>query len=156
MTSEESPESARRLRRKPERRGIHWKSRTRLFGIPLVHVAIGRDAKGRVRVAKGFIAIGQFAVGGITFAQFGIGILFGLGQVVFGLTAIGQVAGGLLVSVGQIAVGVVAIGQLAAGLYAIGQVGWGTYLWTPERMDLEAVALLNTVYLRFMQLLGIQ
>ena len=68
--------------------GVDWKSSQTLFGYPLLHVAFGRDEHGRLRVAKGIIAIGQFAVGAITVAQFGVGLLFGFGQFIVGLTAI--------------------------------------------------------------------
>ena len=40
--------------------GYEYKSKQTLFGWPLVHVAFGRDAKGKLRVAKGVIAVGQF------------------------------------------------------------------------------------------------
>lgn len=127
-------------------RGFEWKTRAALFGIPLIHVAFGRDPAGRLRVAKGFIAVGQFALGGITVAQFGVGLIFGLGQCVCGLAAVGQVAAGLLFAIGQIATSILAVGQVAVGLYALGQVAWGRYLWTPDRVDMEAVALFYTIY----------
>lgn len=102
--------------------GYEWKSEQTLFGLPLVHVAVGRDARGKLRVAKGIIAIGQFAVGGIVVAQFGVGAVFGLGQFVaapisvaqfaFGLAAIGQFAIGLLFGLGMIATGWKAIGLI--------------------------------------------
>jgi len=133
-----------------------WKSRASLFGIPLVHVAFGRDAGGRLRIAKGFIAIGQFAFGAITVAQFGVGLIFGLGQFMCGLAVVGQVAAGVLVAVGQLATGLIAVGQVAAGLYALAQAGWGRYLWTPTHVDMEAVALFHTIYFKLAQLVGLQ
>ncbi|MCA1959171.1 MAG: hypothetical protein LDL33_00135 [Desulfomonile sp.] len=136
--------------------GYEWKSRAALFGIPLVHVAFGRDSAGRRRVAKGFIAIGRFAFGAITVAQFGVGLIFGLGQFVCGLTAVGQVAAGILVAIGQAATGLIAVGQVAAGLYALAQVGYGRYLWTPTHIDMEAVALFHTIYFKLAQLVGLE
>ena len=118
--------------------GFEWKSSKTFYGYPLVHIAFGRDAERRLRIARGVIAIGQFGVGLITFAQFGIGILFGFGQVVIGFTAVAQVAISLLFGVGQFATGYVAIGQLALGFYALCQVGFAKYLWTPEIRDAEA------------------
>lgn len=98
--------------------GFEWKSETTFFGLPLVHIAIGWDLNtGRLRVARGIIAIGQFGFGVITIAQFGIGLLFGLGQFIFGIVVIGQFAGGVLFALGQFAVGMYAIGQFAAGKY---------------------------------------
>jgi len=135
--------------------GLEWKSRTTVLGFPLVHVAFGRDAQGRLRVAKGIIAVGQFAVGLITLAQFGIGILFGFGQFLVGLTVIAQFAGGLLLGIGQFATGFMVVGQVVVGIYAICQVGWAKYMWGPDRTDMEAVAMFSTILLRIRQILGI-
>jgi len=134
--------------------GIDWKSRTKICGIPLIHVAFGRNNKGKRRVAKGFIAIGQFAVGAVTIAQFGIGIVFGVGQFMLGLTAFGQLAFGLIIAVGQIAAGTVTIGQLVTGIYGLAQAGWVKYMWSYARVDMEAVALYCTIQLRIEQWLG--
>ena len=65
-----------------------------LGGYPLVHIAFGKDSRGKWRVAKGVIAIGQFALGLITVAQFGVGLLFGFGQFLFGGVVLAQFAGG--------------------------------------------------------------
>jgi hypothetical protein len=138
------------------RRSYEWKSRAALFGIPLVHVAFGREPSGRLRIAKGFVAVGQFAFGGVTVAQFGVGLIFGFGQCVCGLIAAGQIAAGLLLAIGQLTTGLIAVGQLSMGLYALGQAGWGRYLWTPNRVDMEAVALFHTLYLKLAQLVGLQ
>jgi hypothetical protein len=82
--------------------GFEWRSRAHLFGIPIVHVAFGRDAAGKLRVARGliaagqvaygFLAIGQFAAGVVTVAQFGIGLVFGIGQFILAGVAVGQFA----------------------------------------------------------------
>ncbi len=102
--------------------GYEYKSKQRIFGMPLVHVAFGRDKNGKMRVARGFIAIGQFGVGAITIAQFGIGFIFGLGQFVLAPIAIGQFAGGLF-AVGQFGLGVIGgLGQIATGIWAKGMV----------------------------------
>ena len=39
--------------------GYEWKSPQTLWGWPLVHIAFGRDAKGKLRVAKGIVAPNQ-------------------------------------------------------------------------------------------------
>ena len=67
--------------------GYEWRTDAELLGLPIIHVAFGRK-NGKLRVAKGIVAIGQFAFGMITIAQFGVGLLFGLGQFIFGFTAI--------------------------------------------------------------------
>lgn len=119
--------------------GIDWKSKTTVYGYPLVHVAFGQDLQRKTRVAKGVIAIGQFAVGVIAIAQFGIGFLFGFGQFILGFTAVAQFAGALLIGVGQFAGGYVAIGQVVFAYYGLAQEGLAKYLWSVERKDAEAV-----------------
>lgn len=126
--------------------GFEWRSATEVLGWPLVHVAVGRDSRGRLRVAKGIIAIGQFGVGLITVAQFGLGFLAGLGQVICGLTAIAQVAITAWFALGQVAVGYVAIGQAAVGYYALGQVAVGRHLWTPGQRDPAAAAFFRSLW----------
>ena len=120
-------------------RGIDWKSKRTLWGYPLVHVAFGRDARGRLRVARGIIAIGQFAIGLVAVAQVGIGILFGFGQVMLGFTALAQVAIAGLFGVGQFATGYIAIGQVVAGVYGLAQTGIAEHMWSSARADPEAV-----------------
>ena len=53
---------------------MDWKSRATVLDYPFVHIVFGRDVQGRLWVARGVIAIGQFAVGLITVAQFGLGL----------------------------------------------------------------------------------
>jgi len=119
--------------------GFEWHSGMEFYGYPLVCIAGGKDENGRMRVAKGWLAIGQFAIGLIAFAQVGIGALFGFGQCIFGVTAIAQAAITPLFGVGQIATGYVAIGQLAMGYYALGQVAVGIHTWMPGHSDPAAV-----------------
>lgn len=120
--------------------GFDWRSTQTFFGYPLIHVAFGKDPRGKRRVAKGIIAIGQFAVGLITIAQFGVGLLFGFGQCIFGFTALAQIALALYFGVGQIATGYVAVGQVVLAHYGLAQVGWASHLWSPEQRDPQAVA----------------
>jgi predicted Ser/Thr protein kinase len=95
--------------------GFEWKSKTTILGIPLVHIAFGRGRDRRWRVARGILAIGQFAVGIVTFAQFGIS-LFGVGQFLLGWAVAAQFAGASLAGLGQFASGAVfSMGQLALG-----------------------------------------
>jgi len=55
--------------------GIEYKSKTTLFGLPLLHISF-KYAPNKMPVpAKGIIAIGQFAAGIVTISQFGIGII---------------------------------------------------------------------------------
>jgi hypothetical protein len=119
--------------------GYDWKTKTSFYGWPLVHVSVGKDRNGKLRVAKGWIAIGQFGIGLVTVAQFGIGVLFGFGQFIIGITAIAQFAAALLFGLGQFASGYVAIGQIAFGYYALCQTGYGIHLWSQKASDPEAV-----------------
>jgi hypothetical protein len=120
--------------------GYEYKSRITVYGWPLVHVAFGRNPRGGFRVAKGIIAVGQFGIGLITFAQVGLGVLFGFGQAVAGLFAIGQVAPAVFFGIGQFTTGHVAIGQFAIGDWVLAQIGIGIHTWTSFSRDPEAVA----------------
>lgn len=122
--------------------GYEWKSSQTIYGIPLVHIAFGRDAQRRIRVAKGIIAIGQIGIGLITIAQFGIGILFGFGQFMLGATVIAQFAVAGYLGAGQFVVGYAALGQFVVAYYGIAQAGIAEYLWcpwNPARQDVEAL-----------------
>lgn len=118
--------------------GFTWRSSQTLYGWPLVHIAFGKDANGKFRIAKGWIAIGQFAIGLITIAQFGVGILFGFGQFILGLSAIAQFAFALFIGIGQFATGYYAIGQIVLAYYGIAQTGFANYLWSAHRKDPKA------------------
>jgi len=113
-------------------------------------VSFGQDERGRLKVAKGFIAIGHRAVGGITISQFGVGVV-SIGQFTLGIASIGQVALGVLTGIGQFGVGIFAVGQFVAGMYGRGQMGWAQYMWSPYRTDLEAVAMFDSVTWLFHQ-----
>ncbi|UCF71252.1 MAG: hypothetical protein JSW49_02945 [candidate division WOR-3 bacterium] len=130
-------------------RGFEWKSKQTVYGYPLIHVAFGRDAQNKVRVAKGVVAVGQFGIGLVTFAQFGIGILFGFGQFILGLTGIAQFAVTGLLGLGQFATGYIAVGQFALGYYVLAQIGFARYIWSQAVKDPEAIEffrqLLSTV-----------
>ncbi len=118
--------------------GYEWKSSRTCWGLPLVHIAFGRDDRGKRRVAKGVIAIGRFAVGLVTVAQFGVGLVFGLGQFMVGGAVLAQFAGGY-VALGQFAAGYAALGQFVLGYYGLGQIGLAQFLWSMTRKDGEAV-----------------
>lgn len=119
--------------------GFEWQSTRTFWGYPLVHIAFGRDRRGKLRVARGVIAIGQFAIGLITVAQFGVGILFGFGQFVAGLTVLAQFAAGVLLGIGQFATGYAAIGQFVFAYYGLGQLGLAKFMWGAGHRDPEAV-----------------
>jgi hypothetical protein len=55
--------------------GFEYKSDTTLLGWPLLHIAFKYRPNRMPVVARGVIAIGQFACGGFTLSQFGIGLI---------------------------------------------------------------------------------
>ena len=120
--------------------GVDWRTKASLGGYPLVHVAFGRDASGRRRVARGVVAVGQWAVGVVTIAQFGIAYVIGVGQFVLGPIVVAQFALALVLGLGQFATGVIAIGQVAAGWYVFALWGAGHHVWTATVQDPQAVA----------------
>jgi hypothetical protein len=101
--------------------GYEYRSQTKILGLPLLHLAYGYDpATGAPRVARGIVAIGNFAIGVVAVGGLALGI-FALGGLSLGLLAIGGIA------VGGIALGgvglalVLAVGGMAASLhYAMG------------------------------------
>lgn len=115
--------------------GVDYKTRATLFGLPLLHVASGQDPlTGRMRIARGIIAVGGMAqgvvacggvaMGGLALGGVSLGIIsyggLGLGVLVFGGLAVGLLGamGGL--AVGPMAMGAEAIGYFARGAHAIG------------------------------------
>jgi len=55
--------------------GFEYKSRLAVFGLPLVHISFKYRPNGVPAVARGILAIGQFACGLVTVSQFGIGVV---------------------------------------------------------------------------------
>ncbi len=118
------------------RRGFYeFRSKRTLLGWPLVHVVRGRDpATGRLKVAKGWIAVGDgvavggvavggaMAIGGVSVGgALSIGLLAIGGALGAGLFALGGVTMGLAVAVGGVAISAgLAIGGVAVGTFAIG------------------------------------
>lgn len=110
--------------------GIEYKSDQKFLGWPLLHIAQGIDPQtGRIRVARGVIAIGNFAFGliaiggfafgGIVIGGFGIGLLV-LAGVAAGVVAFGGIALALLVAAGGIAASfLIAVGGLAIAPHTI-------------------------------------
>jgi hypothetical protein len=117
--------------------GYEYKSKTELFGLPLVHVAHGMDpATGKVRIARGFVAIGGRARGVFAFGGEAIGVfafggaaigVFALGGFGIGLCTLSGLAIGLMLASGGLAVGGIAVGGLAVGYYALGGLGFGIH-----------------------------
>ncbi len=104
--------------------GYEYISKTKIKGIPLVHINIGyyRD----IRTAKGIIAIGNIAKGIIAFGGIAMG-LFTLGGISIGLISLGALTLGLLLSIGGLSLGSIAIGGIAVGLFSTGGMSIGLY-----------------------------
>ena len=81
--------------------GYEFKSKTTLFGLPLLHVSFKYRPNRRPVPARGIVAIGQFAAGVFVLAQFGVGA----------------------VCVSQFAVAGFALAQLAAAYALVAQIG---------------------------------
>lgn len=97
-----------------------YKSRRTLFGLPLLHINVGRGAMYR---ATGIVAIGLAARGVVAVGLVSLGVL-AVGAVSVGLLAAGAAAlGGA--ATGAVAVGYVAVGSLAVGKVAIGSLAIG-------------------------------
>ena len=127
-----------------------FSSHLRVLGLPLVHIAMGRNpVTGKLAVARGFIAIGQFSIGIIGIGQLSIGFLSlgqlslglwaALGQAAIGFLAIGQLAVGLRAAIGMLAVAFHAVGMLTAGGACVGGPSACTHAWTMERRDPVAI-----------------
>ena len=71
--------------------GFEYKSRLSLLWLPLVHISFKYRPNRVPVVAKGIIAIGQFACGVITISQFGVGII-SLSQFTLAVFALAQFA----------------------------------------------------------------
>jgi len=103
-----------------------FRSRTTLFGLPLVHLISGRRYPGQpVRAAKGWLAMGDVAVGGIAFGGAAAGV-FAFGGMVTGLFTMGGLSLALLVSGGGISVGgLLSCGGISGGYLAAGGMAFG-------------------------------
>ena len=130
-------------------RGLDYKSKATLFGLPVLHVTSGLNPEtGRVRVSRGIIAIGGIAqgvvacggvaMGGIAFGGLSLGI-FAYGGLAIGLLALGGLALGLLGALGGGAAAPIAVGGLAAGVFAKGGLALGRHTVDALHQDPAAV-----------------
>lgn len=101
--------------------GSEYRSRATLFGWPLIHVVQGSDPRtGRVKVARGIIAVGGVSLGVVAVGGVAAGGLV-FGGVGMGLLAIGGMAVGFAAFGGMAVAAYLAVGGLALSLtYAIG------------------------------------
>ena len=103
------------------RRYIHtrdvyeYRSKTQVFGIPLVHIRLSRWG-GFGAPARGIIALGNSAIGVVA-----------VGGAALGVVSLGGLSAGLLFALGGLALGGVALGGVGVGLVALGGVALGMY-----------------------------
>jgi len=71
--------------------GYEYRSTASVAGLPLLHISFKYRANRTPVVARGVIAVGQFAVGVVSISQFGIG-LFSLSQFTLAGFALAQFA----------------------------------------------------------------
>lgn len=119
--------------------GYEYKSKMKIFGMPLVHIAQGVDPQtGKPRVAKGFIAIGNIAVGVFALGGISLGV-FSFAGVGLGIVTFAGCAIGLGIAIGGLAVGTIAAGGLAVGYYALGGAAFGAHTISGSGADPQAV-----------------
>ena len=99
-----------------------YKSKTTFWGLPLVHINVGRG----LRRAKGVIAVGNCSVGIISTGGLSAGII-SIGGLSGGIVSIGGLSIALLLSVGGVSIGTIALGGLAVGYFAAGGLALGVY-----------------------------
>ena len=115
-----------------------YKSSKTLFGLPLVHIVYGPAWAGGLKPARGFIAIGNIAIGVVAIGGFALG-LFTLAGIGLGFICIAGIALGIGAGVGGIATGYYALGGLAIGVYAIGGLGIGVHTLQNDPHILDSV-----------------
>lgn len=99
-----------------------YKSKKTLFGLPLVHINIGRGFK----KAKGIISIGNISYGMISLGFISFGIL-SCGLMSIGLITLAILSIGLLLAVGVMSAGIFSIGAISIGIFSLGAVSIGKY-----------------------------
>jgi serine/threonine protein kinase len=129
----------------PIYRGVDYRSKTALFGLPLVHITNGVDpATGKVRVSKGIIAIGGraqgvvaiggLAMGGLAIGGGAIGVL-ALGGAAVGIFSLGGLAVALVLALGGGVIAPIALGGGAIGYMVLGGGGFGAHVLAGNTHD---------------------
>jgi len=146
-------------------RGIDRRSKRTLFGLPLWHVATGVDpGTGRMRTARGIVAIGDraqgvvaiggVAMGGFAFGGFSIGVV-SIGGFSAGLFVMGGFGLALIAAFAGFAMAPIALGGVAVGWYASGGQGFGAHVTSAMAKDPEAVRFFDSWAVPLMTTAGI-
>jgi hypothetical protein len=94
--------------------GKRYRSKATIFGLPVIHIAIGpKDGEMRGK-AKGFIAIGDIATGWLAIGGISRGVV-AVGGVAVGLFSMGGLSLGLLMAMGGLGLGGMSMGGLSLG-----------------------------------------
>lgn len=123
-----------------------YKSEKTVFGVPLVHINIGRGrtAKGIISlgyksvgvISLGLMSAGLFSFGLLAFGFLGLGIIgagiIGLGTFAFGFFSGGAISVGII-SFGAVSVGVMSCGAVSIGRFAVGALAKGHYFAFGDR-----------------------
>ncbi len=160
-------------------RGLDYRSKATLFGLPLVHITTGIDPlTGSVRVSKGIIAIGGraqgvIAVGGIAMGGLAIGGgavgVIAMGGAALGLFSFGGLAIALILALGGGAIAPIAVGGGVIAYMGFGGGGVGAHIFAGNIHDptarvffaswartlLANVQLINAVMIIFALCLGV-
>jgi hypothetical protein len=125
--------------------GSEYRSKTTLWGLPLLHVTSGWDPRTRkVYVSKGIIAIGGRAKGVVAMGGAAMGIfafggcavgVFAFGGCALGLITLGGLAIGLLGAMGGGAIAPIALGGGAIGYFAYGGGAYGAHILSAVTKD---------------------
>jgi hypothetical protein len=121
--------------------GYEYRSQKHFFGLPLVHIVFGfgiNPVTGRIRIAKGIIAVGHIAVGGVAIGGLSLGLI-SVGGLAIGAASLGGLAIGLLLALGGMAIGFISIGGGAVGYYALGGGAFGVHPLGANQQDPEAI-----------------
>jgi hypothetical protein len=139
--------------------GWEYKSGVKILGLPLLHVATGYDPNtGRLRVARGVIAVGNVAIGVLALGGVAFGVL-ALGGLSLGVIALGGLAAAVYAALGGCAVagyyafgglavaGYVAVGGMAVSWnYAFGGFAIGKYPYGSNYQDPQALEFLRRTF----------
>ena len=144
--------------------GKRFRSKGRIFGMPIIDIAfgphgreptgkargfiaIGNEARGVLAIggqAVGVVAIGGLAIGGFSLGGLSIGLLTALGGMSIGGIAFGGWAMGGLARGGG-AMGFVADGGMAIGYYARAGGAFGPHTIGPGRADPDATRVFDAL-----------
>lgn len=99
-----------------------YKSKKSIFGVPLVHVNLGKGFK----KAKGIIAVGNISCGIISSGFVSLGVL-SCGFLSIGGISLGLISIAILLAIGVFSLGSFSVGAISVGIFSFGAVSIGKY-----------------------------